>query len=98
MLSRAGFAVIVAPDYENALELLESDRTIDLLLTDIVMPQVHGFALARMARVRRPSLRILYMSGYNDLPQHERGMAFGKVIEKPSESETLIAEVRAALA
>ena len=56
------------------------------------------FALARMARVRRPSLRVLYMSGYHDLPQHERGMAFGKVIDKPSEPEKLLEEVRAALA
>ena len=98
VLTKAGFDVIVVSEYEKALELLESDRAVDLMLTDIVMPRVHGFALARMARVRRPSLRVLYMSGYHDLPQHERGMAFGKVIEKPSEPEKLLEEVRAALA
>ena len=96
-LQRVGYEVSAVGCGTEAVPLLESEQ-FDLLLTDIVMPQVHGFALARMAKVRRPSLRVLYMSGYNDLPQHERGMAFGKVVEKPSEPEKLVEEVRAALA
>ena len=41
-------------------------RSIDLLLTDIVMPHINGFELAKNAREARPSIRVLYMSGYTD--------------------------------
>jgi DNA-binding NtrC family response regulator len=97
VLAKAGFDILAFTDYEKAVTLLESDRKVDLLLTDIVLPKVHGFALARMARVRRPTLRILYMSHYSDLPRHESAMAFGRIITKPSEPARLVEEVRAAL-
>jgi len=53
-LEEAGFAVSAAPDYRQALEILEGDLPVDLLVTDVYMPErIHGFALARMARMRR---------------------------------------------
>jgi len=60
VLRAAGFEVFLAPDHRLALEDLESTRPIDLLITDIVMPdRVNGVALARMARMRRPELKII---------------------------------------
>jgi CheY-like chemotaxis protein len=62
----SGFEVSLAPDYRLALEDLESTRTIDLLISDIVMPErVNGIALSRMARIRRPELKAIYLTAYN---------------------------------
>ena len=50
----------------TALEVLEAERPIDLLITDIVMPgSVNGIALSRMARLRRRDLKVVYLTGYN---------------------------------
>jgi CheY-like chemotaxis protein len=66
-----------------------------LLITDIVMPGgINGFALARMARMRRLDLRVLYVTGY-DLPMEE---GIGKVLRKPIELDALVAEAQKALA
>lgn len=94
-LECAGFAVAAAPDFRAALEVLDGDRPVDLLVTDIVMPErIHGFALARMARMRRMGLKVLYLTAY-DVPTVE---AAGKVLRKPLTDQQLVDEVRAALA
>jgi CheY-like chemotaxis protein len=97
VLGSAGFDVICAEDFRLVLEVLEGSQPVDLLLTDIVMPQrVNGLALARMARMRRPALKILYLTGY-DLPGAEKE-ALGTVLRKPIENDLLLAEVERALA
>jgi CheY-like chemotaxis protein len=89
-LKNAGHAVIVAEDYREALRRLEGDDRIDLLITDVVMPnRVNGFALARMARMRRPDLKVIYLTAY-DLPTTE---AIGKVLRKPISDGALLDEV-----
>jgi CheY-like chemotaxis protein len=94
-LEEAGFAVSSAPDYRQALEILEGDLPVDLLVTDVYMPErIHGFALARMAKMRRLGLKVLYVSAF-DVPSVEE---FGKVLRKPISNEHLIDEVRLALA
>lgn len=96
VLRGAGYAVSVAPDHRLALQMLEGDNPVDLLLVDIVMPdRVNGFALARMARLRRPGLKVIYMSGY-DLP-NLNAEALGPVIRKPIDSDALLAQVRLSL-
>lgn len=95
LLEGAGYRVTSAPDYRKALDLLSSAERCDLLITDLVMPdRVNGFALARMARMRRPKLRVLYMTGY-DVPTDE---ADGKVLKRPVADEDFLNEVRLALA
>ena len=65
------------------------------MITDLVMPGgINGFALARMARMRRLDLRVLYLTAY-DLPLEE---AIGKVLRKPIDLDALVAEARNALA
>jgi CheY-like chemotaxis protein len=94
-LQDAGFDVTVAEDYRGVLARLESDAPVDLLITDVVMPdRVNGFALARMARMRRLGLKVLYLTAF-DVPTFE---ADGKVLRKPISGEDLIEEVRRALA
>jgi CheY-like chemotaxis protein len=94
-LENAGFRVTVAPDYRRALEVLESDDPIDLLVTDVVMPdRINGFALARMARMRRIGLRVLYVSAY----EIQSDEAIGKILSKPLSDDQFLLEVREALA
>jgi CheY-like chemotaxis protein len=96
-LRAAGFEVFLAPDYRLALEDLESTRPIDLLITDIVMPErVNGVALSRMAQMRRPGLKVIYLTGY-DIPGVE-DEANGPVLRKPIDPDQLLAEVRRGLA
>lgn len=84
-----------------ALEILEDGSShIDLLVTDVVMPGLHGFNLARMARLRHPDLKVLYMSGAADLAASKRdeGPKFGKMLQKPIRPGDLCREVAEALA
>lgn len=96
LLQRAGYTVHVAPDYRLALSLLEGEQRIDLLVTDIVMPdRVNGLALARMARLRRPGIKLLYMTGY-DIP----GLvteALGPLLRKPFADEEFLSTIRQVL-
>jgi CheY-like chemotaxis protein len=97
VLRAAGFEVLLAPDHRLALEDLESTRPIDLLITDIVMPdRVNGVALSRMARMRRPDLKVIYLTAY-DIPGVEDEAA-GPVLRKPIDEDRLVAEVRRVLA
>lgn len=95
VLEKAGFKVAAERDYVGALKLLESSEPIDLLLTDVVMPdRLHGFALARMARMRRHGMKVVYLTGY-DVPTSD---AVGPVLRKPITDEALVDGIRQALA
>jgi CheY-like chemotaxis protein len=97
VLRAARFEVFQAADHRLALEDLESTRPIDLLITDIVMPErVNGVALSRMARIRRPGLKVIYITSY-DIPGVEDEV-IGPVLRKPIDDEHLLAEVRRVLA
>jgi CheY-like chemotaxis protein len=96
MLRTTGYTVQAAPDYRLALEILESDP-IDLLVTDVVMPdRVNGIALSRMARMRRPDIRVIYVSGY-DIPGFEHE-ALGALLRKPVSDRLLLSEIALTLA
>jgi CheY-like chemotaxis protein len=93
VIAGAGFRVELARDHHKALEILEDGEKLALMVTDLVMPGgINGFALARMARLRRPGLKVLYLTGRDDAPSHE---AVGKILRKPVEDELLLAEIRA---
>jgi len=90
-------------DASNGLDALrvatEYDGVIHLLLTDVVMPQMGGRALAETLRHSRPSTRVLFMSGYPDDEVLRRGVHQDKVsfLEKPFAQTTLSAKVREVL-
>ena len=66
-LTRLGYTVLAASDGPSALDIARRyEGPIDLLLTDVVMPGMNGADLATRLRENRPSLRVLYASGYTD--------------------------------
>jgi CheY-like chemotaxis protein len=97
VLRRAGFDVTFACDFRLALEVLEADCQIDMLICDIVMPNsVNGIALTRMARLRRRDLKVMYITGHN-IPGVEKE-ALGPILRKPVDEARLVSEVERALA
>jgi CheY-like chemotaxis protein len=94
LLTDAGFETVEAPDYRQALEILDDKKPLALLLMDIVIPGVNGFALARMARMRHRGLKVIYLSAF-DVPTDE---AIGPVLRKPVDSNVLLAEISKVLA
>jgi len=100
-LSERGYRVIVAPDATAAHKIIESDETINLLVTDVVMPSgINGIELARWARRVRQDLRIVLVSGYSRQMKPQDGGEEFVFLEKPfrpSElAETIAAAVQAA--
>lgn len=94
-LREAGYEVKVAGDYQKALDILAGPDHLDLMLTDIVMPKgINGFALGRMARMRRLDLKLLYVTSY-DVPMSE---ASAKILRKPIAESELVKEVKQVLA
>lgn len=97
VLQHEGYGVSLTTDFRGALEILELDQPVDLMLADIVMPdRVNGIALSRMARLRRRDLKIVYMTGYN-IPGIDRE-ALGPILRKPIDDRVLIEEVERVLA
>jgi two-component system, cell cycle sensor histidine kinase and response regulator CckA len=67
LLRIRAYEVLEGRDGRHALELAETHAgRIDLLVTDLVMPELGGAELARRVRARHPDLRVLYVSGYTD--------------------------------
>ena len=64
-LRNKGYTVLEADSGETALELMEaSEQPIDLLVTDVVMPQMDGPTLTKEVEARRPNIKVIYISGY----------------------------------
>jgi PAS domain S-box-containing protein len=99
-LRSRGYTVLEASDAQAALKLLrDHGDAIDLLVTDVVMPAMDGRELAEAARKERPSLRVLYTSGYTDDAVLRHGVRLAEVafIEKPFRIHALAGKVRQVL-
>ncbi len=100
MLERLGYTVLRAGNAHEALEVAEAHGgSLDLLLTDVIMPRRSGSELAAELRARRPGLRVLFMSGYtsNVIARHgvlEEGEHF---LQKPFAMRALAEKVRLVL-
>jgi CheY-like chemotaxis protein len=68
MLEEAGFRVFEAADGVEALELLKANPQIGLLVSDVKMPRMDGYALAAAGYALRPELKVLLMTGYSQEP------------------------------
>jgi two-component system, cell cycle sensor histidine kinase and response regulator CckA len=93
-LRARGYTVIEAADGRAAL--LQLHESIDLLLTDVVMPRMDGRELADLACRAKPGLKVLYTSGYTDDAIVRHGVAAGnfELIEKPFRVDTLATRIR----
>jgi CheY-like chemotaxis protein len=99
MLVQNGYRVLEARDGQHALRICEAhSQPIQLVLTDLVMPNMRGAELADRLRRARPDLRILLMSGYAEEPVVERlgrnPLAF---LAKPFTSVELVDKIRQVL-
>jgi CheY-like chemotaxis protein len=87
-LEELGYRVLHAPNAAAAMAVVERDRTIDLVFSDIVMPgKMDGLSLARHLRAVRPGLPILLTSGYSDAALNVRGDF--PILRKPYEIHEL---------
>jgi two-component system, cell cycle sensor histidine kinase and response regulator CckA len=99
-LGRRGYHVLCAGRCDEALRIAnEHPGTIDLVLTDVIMPQMHGPQLANELRQRRPNTKVLYVSGYSDTEIADQGVLSPEVhfLQKPFTPDTLARKVRAVL-
>ena len=95
LLTEEGFTVTPATDYHQAAAAL-SDQNFDLLLTDVILPQSNGIALANHACDIQPGLRVIMMSGYVPTPEDMRPDWL--FMRKPLDPAKLVVMIRTALA
>jgi signal transduction histidine kinase len=97
-LTSAGYRVLTAESGERALQMAEYDRTIDILVTDVVMPRMRGPELAKRLMRLRPGLKVVYVSGYPQPGENDGDFlkeAF--FLAKPFSREMLLNQVGEAL-
>ncbi len=99
VLEASGFDVVAVVGGREALETVAASEPFDLLLTDVVMPEMSGPELAVKLRAKHPALPVLYMSGYTDdvLSAHELEQDGTAFLRKPFANNELIAAARALL-
>jgi PAS domain S-box-containing protein len=98
-LKELGYSILEAADARPAISLLQSDRSIDLLISDVVLPHVNGRKLAEMARGWRPQLRVLFVTGYAEhAADRQEFLDSGMdMLLKPFSLDTLASKVRTML-
>jgi two-component system, cell cycle response regulator CpdR len=93
-LTKSGYGVESVDRGTTALELIKTGGPFDLLLTDIVMPEMDGIELAQKAAIVAPDLRVMFITGFSavSLKVGER-MPNAKVLSKPFHLRDLVLEV-----
>jgi PAS domain S-box-containing protein len=100
LLQRQGYTVLVAADAEEALQVVEAHPSIDVVLTDVVMPVTSGPELIRQLHARHPALKVIYMSGYTEEAIVRHGIVDPEIafLHKPFTSEMLEQKIREVVA
>jgi signal transduction histidine kinase/DNA-binding response OmpR family regulator len=83
ILSPLGYRVLAATSAGEALELADGTSKIDVLLTDITMPDMNGIQLAEEIEVRRKNVKVVFMSGYMDRSHFAEAMEQAKAVFLP---------------
>ncbi|MCX4246731.1 response regulator [Paraliomyxa miuraensis] len=98
ILSRRGYMVLEAENGHDGLERFDTHAGIDLVLSDIAMPELDGLGMAQALRARRPALPVLFMSGYTDHDQTGLGEDDQrKLLNKPFTAQQLLTRIEQAL-
>lgn len=100
ILEDEGFKIITAYNGLNALEVTkEYSEPIDMMLTDVIMPEMNGRELAEKMKVEKSELKILFMSGYTGEEMRNRGVLEPgtNFIQKPFTPDALVDKVREVL-
>ena len=100
ILDQSGYKVLEADGGEEAIRLCESyPGSIDLLLTDVVMPGMSGRKVAESVSVARPGIKVIYMSGYTDDAVVRHGVLEDEVdfVQKPFTPDVLVDKLRQVL-
>ena len=98
-LERFGYKVVSAEDGDAALEILHSDRSVDLVLTDLSMPSLDGTALVRRLREAGSDVPVIAMSGLTGPEQTSELRVLGveTILSKPFTAEVLLTAIKATL-
>ena len=99
ILSGAGYQVVEAETADEAAPILGSNRPLDLLLTDLLMPgRLDGLDLAHLAGTLRPRLKVLFTTAYSGPTFDEaQAMSAGRVLRKPFRADDLLRAVSSTL-
>jgi PAS domain S-box-containing protein len=100
ILEEFGYTVLVAANPQQAIDLCSMNpRPIDLLLSDVIMPEMNGKELSRRIETLQPGLRVLFMSGYTAEVIDQKGMLGEGLhfIQKPFDSASLHDKIRKVL-
>jgi CheY-like chemotaxis protein len=94
-LRHEGFVVIEAADGTAGLEILQSETSIDVLLTDVKMPGLNGYQLAEAGLSLRPAMKVMLMTGFADeaIPDAIRAASI-PILRKPFNFENLASSLR----
>jgi len=96
-LMRLGYQVLAAPDGEAALRIAATQqKSVDLVVTDIVMPNMGGHELAARMKQLHPETKVLFMSGYPDhAVRRQEGLTEDvEILQKPFSLKNLAAKAR----
>jgi PAS domain S-box-containing protein len=97
LLEREGYKVLSAANADEAIALFDGNPSIDILLTDVVMPGASGPELTKKLLAKRPSLRAVFMSGYTEEAMIHHGVRNADIsfLHKPFSSDALVKKIRA---
>jgi len=95
VLREAGYETVLAADGPEALTVAKSGASIDILVTDLMMPQMNGDELARRMRQDEPTLKVLYLTGFSDRLFKEKSTLWQDeaFLEKPCSVKGLLQAV-----
>ena len=95
VLEELDYRYIEAADARAAIAIVESDRPINLIVTDVGLPHMNGRQFAEIARQRRPSLKVLFITGYDEAAARGSSLAPGMdLMTKPFALDALAAKIR----
>ncbi len=96
ILHDLGYDVVEAGSGRAALDVLDQEAEIDLLLVDFAMPGMNGAEVAREVQARRPGLPVVFLTGYADI-DGLAGVGGSGIVRKPFAQAELAAKLRTVL-